>query len=61
MVNEVPFPFQTRAQYERAVQQPVGREWNTIRTFNAMTRPAVATKAGTIIEPMKLTKVGYVG
>lgn len=35
---------------------PVGREWNTENAFHAHIRPAVDTRIGAIIEPMRATK-----
>lgn len=33
VVEGVPFPFTSREQYERAMRQPLGREWNSSVSF----------------------------
>ena len=38
------------------MRQPVGPEWNTTQSVREMTRKDVLFKAGTIIEPIKLSK-----
>jgi U3 small nucleolar RNA-associated protein 14 len=40
-VSEVPYPFTSREQYERAMRRPVGKEWNTALAVRDQTRPAV--------------------
>lgn len=52
MLNQVPHPFQTREQYERSLSMPIGPEWNAQSAHAGLTKPAVVTKAGSIIEPM---------
>lgn len=51
-----PFPYQTAAQYEAAIRNPLGREWNTIGSHQKFIQPKVTTKLGTIIEPIKYVK-----
>jgi Utp14 protein len=56
-VNEqVPYPFTSKEQYERAMRQPVGKEWNTTQSVRELTRKDVLFKAGTIIDPIHLSK-----
>ncbi|RHY85575.1 hypothetical protein DYB37_002697 [Aphanomyces astaci] len=55
MVNTVPYPFTSREQYELAMRNPLGSDWNTARASNAMTVPEVMTRAGKIIQPLRLT------
>lgn len=52
-VASVPFPYQTREQYERSLQQPLGREWNAQTTFQQVTKPRVITKKGMVIDPIE--------
>ncbi|PSC76740.1 U3 small nucleolar RNA-associated 14-like protein A isoform A [Micractinium conductrix] len=52
----VPFPFDSRETYERAMRQPLGREYNTDSSFRNLTRPAVIKDAGVIIEPIRFSK-----
>jgi len=53
-VSQLPFPFTSKAQYEKSLRQPLGRDWNTLKSFQEMTKPEVITKTGTIIEPMSV-------
>ncbi|EGD80880.1 hypothetical protein PTSG_01466 [Salpingoeca rosetta] len=55
-IAAIPHPFVNPAHFEQVMQAPVGREWNTVRVFQKSVRPAVETKAGMYIEPMKMTK-----
>ncbi|CAK4639696.1 hypothetical protein LEN26_017375 [Aphanomyces euteiches] len=55
MVDSVPYPFTSREQYELAMRNPLGSDWNTTRSTNALTVPEVMTRAGKIIEPLRLT------
>ena len=50
-VKKVPFPYQSKAQYERSLDMPAGKDWNTVETFQKATKPRVLSKAGTIIAP----------
>ena len=49
----LPFPFETKAQYERALRLPIGKEWSTKTTFQEATMPRVMVKRGTVVEPMR--------
>lgn len=55
-IQGVPYPFTSREQYERAMRQPLGREWNANQSFHNLTRPEVKTRLGTIIDPIKKQK-----
>ena len=56
VVEGVPFPFTSREQYERAMRQPLGREWNSSTSFANLTKPEIKTRRGTIIDPIRLPK-----
>eukprot|EP01083_Nonionella_stella_P229514 812288_1 len=51
-----PWPYTNSAQYERSLQQPVGKEWNTAATFRDQIKSEVVTRQGTIIEPIKFSE-----
>jgi U3 small nucleolar RNA-associated protein 14 len=51
--TNVPFPFETREQYERSLRMPIGREWTSKDTFQKLTKPHVIVKQGTVIDPIK--------
>ena len=55
-IEGVPFPFTSREQYERAMRQPLGREWNASNAFQELNKPEVKTRLGTIIDPIKMPK-----
>lgn len=51
-VSNLPFPFTSVKDYEAALRAPVGREFVPEIAHNLLTKPAVKTQLGTIIEPM---------
>lgn len=54
----VPFPYKTKEQYEAGMRMPLGKEWNTATTHKRNIVPAVTTKTGTIIHPLKVSSTG---
>ncbi|PIA18297.1 Utp14-domain-containing protein [Coemansia reversa NRRL 1564] len=52
--NNVPFPFSTSEQYEATMRMPLGKEWNTTKSYSKMIKPRVMTKAGRIIDPFSI-------
>ncbi|KAJ8604780.1 hypothetical protein CTAYLR_001036 [Chrysophaeum taylorii] len=50
-VAQVPYPFTSRAQYEKYMGAPVGEEWNTKEAVAALTKPAVSVLPGPIGVP----------
>ena len=55
-IEGVPFPFTSREQYERAMRQPLGKEWNSKKSFAMMNQPEIKTRRGVIIDPIKMPK-----
>lgn len=51
-VSNLPFPFTSVKDYEAAMRAPVGREFVPEIAHSLLTKPAVATQLGTIINPM---------
>ncbi|KAI0386414.1 small-subunit processome [Hypomontagnella monticulosa] len=51
MASQLPHPYESRLQYERALRLPVGPEWMTKETFQEATKPRVIIKQG-IIAPI---------
>ena len=45
MVKDLPYPYTSKAQYERSLQTPIGTEWNTRLGFQRGTLPRVVKKA----------------
>lgn len=55
-IAAVPHPFTSREEYERSLQMPVGGEWNASHIVAQNTKPEVRTRAGRVLEPIKLAK-----
>jgi U3 small nucleolar RNA-associated protein 14 len=52
MLAQIPYPFTSREDYERAMAGGIGREWNVSSSFKDMTRPEILTRSGKIIQPI---------
>ncbi len=52
MASQVPFPYESREQYERSLRVPKGKEWTTKQVFQENTRPRVIVKQG-VIRPLR--------
>ncbi|KAH7474029.1 U3 small nucleolar RNA-associated protein 14 [Phytophthora ramorum] len=55
-VKDVPYPFTSRAEYEAAMRNPLGSDWNTAQVTNVLTAPKIMKRAGTAIAPLALSK-----
>ncbi|CAI5756168.1 unnamed protein product [Candida verbasci] len=51
--SDVPYPFETREQYERSLRMPIGQEWTSRETHQKLTMPRIITKQGMVIDPLK--------
>ena len=51
-LQNIPYPFQSREQYERAMSGAIGSEWNVTGAVKDFTRKDVVTRAGKIIRPI---------
>lgn len=51
----VPYPFDSNQTYERAMRQPLGRDFNTESSFRKLTRPSVIKDSGVIIQPIRFS------
>lgn len=49
----IPYPFETREQYERSLRMPIGQEWSTRDTHQKLIKPRVIIKPGLVIDPIK--------
>jgi U3 small nucleolar RNA-associated protein 14 len=54
MLAEIPHPYKSREEYERATSGGMGREWNVTGAFKAATRPEVQSRSGQIIQPLSM-------
>lgn len=52
MVAQIPYPYTSREEYERAMAGGLGREWNVTNSFKDMTRPEIMTRPGKVIQPL---------
>jgi U3 small nucleolar RNA-associated protein 14 len=51
-LENIPHPFSSREQYERAMGGAIGKEWNVTSSVKNMTRAEVITRAGKMIKPI---------
>ncbi|KAH9996496.1 Utp14 protein-domain-containing protein [Russula vinacea] len=53
LTKDLPYPYTSKAQFERSLETPIGREWNTRIASQRATMPKVTKKMGTIIRPLE--------
>ncbi|KAF8273841.1 Utp14 protein-domain-containing protein [Lactarius quietus] len=53
LVQNLPYPYTSKAQFERSLENPLGKEWNTRIATQRATLPKVTKKMGTIIKPLE--------
>lgn len=51
-VSDLPFPFTSVKNFEASIRAPIGKDFIPATAHQLLTRPAICTKMGTIIEPM---------
>ncbi|ODV90190.1 hypothetical protein CANCADRAFT_31227 [Tortispora caseinolytica NRRL Y-17796] len=51
--SEVPFPFETREQYERSLRIPMIKEASAITVHQKSIKPRIIVKPGRVIDPLK--------
>jgi len=59
LTKKLPFPYETQEQYERAMRNPLGKDWNASQVYNKMIQPRIIKKYGELIEPIKFSKKQY--
>eukprot|EP00850_Spirogloea_muscicola_P020872 SM000229S07508 [mRNA] locus=s229:181901:185230:+ [translate_table: standard] len=59
--SSLPYPFTSKEAFESSLRTPIGRKFNTDVAFREMTRPAILTTPGAIIEPIKYIKPAAAG
>ncbi|EEC43255.1 predicted protein [Phaeodactylum tricornutum CCAP 1055/1] len=52
MISQIPYPYTSREEYERAMVGGLGREWNVTSSMKDMTRPEIMTRSGKVIQPI---------
>lgn len=55
-MSKLPHNMKSAEQFDYLQQEVVGPEWNTQTQFTSNIQPKVMTKAGQVIEPVKLPK-----
>ncbi|GAC77225.1 uncharacterized conserved protein [Moesziomyces antarcticus T-34] len=50
--KDLPYPYTSVAQYKAAMNQPLGKEWNTLTEKQRLTLPRVTAKPGKLITPV---------
>ncbi|KAF9055750.1 Utp14 protein-domain-containing protein [Panaeolus papilionaceus] len=53
MIKDLPYPYTSKEQFERAMERPLGADWNTRVAFQRATLPRVMKKPGVIIDPLE--------
>ncbi|KAG6898857.1 hypothetical protein C0993_003500 [Termitomyces sp. T159_Od127] len=53
LVKDLPYPYTSKAQFEKTMERPLGTEWNTRVAFQKATMPHVVKKPGMIINPIE--------
>ncbi|AET41440.1 Utp14p Ecym_8152 [Eremothecium cymbalariae DBVPG len=51
--SAVPFPFESREQYERSLRMPLGQEWTPRTLHQKMIKPRILTKPSQVIHPLE--------
>lgn len=51
LVKDLPYPYTSKAQFERSMDTPIGTEWNTRVGFQRGTLPKVVKKVGFYLYP----------
>ncbi|AGO12898.1 AaceriADL353Cp [[Ashbya] aceris (nom. inval.)] len=51
--SAVPFPFESREQYERSLRMPLGEQWVSRATHQKAVKPRILTKPSVVIDPLK--------
>ena len=52
MIDKLPHPYQNKEQFEYMTSGSIGREWRGVMQHDRLTKPAVMTRAGEVIEPI---------
>lgn len=51
--SAVPFPFESKEQYERSLRMPIGQEWTSRSSHQKMIKPRILTRSSEVIDPLK--------
>ncbi|KAF3905392.1 hypothetical protein ABW21_db0205991 [Orbilia brochopaga] len=56
VASGVPFPFESREQYERSLRFPVGQEWSTKQIHQSLSAPRTIVEVGRTIAPLSIPR-----
>jgi len=59
LVKDLPFPFTSKAQFERSMERPLGAEWNTRVGFQKGTLPRVMKKVRWLVHRARCKTDSY--
>lgn len=48
-VKDIPYPYQSRSEYEAAMARPLGPEWQTLSAHAETVKPAIAARLGSAV------------
>ncbi|CAD8190709.1 unnamed protein product [Paramecium octaurelia] len=54
LVPKLPSEFANSSQFDQLHTLPLGPEWNSLTSHSALTQPQIITKAGVVINPVKI-------
>ena len=57
LVADVPFEFKNKEQFNFQVAQPLGVEWNGLKTFKDNIKPRMLKEVGQTIAPIQKNKL----
>lgn len=55
-MSKLPHNMKSAEQFDYVQSEAIGSEWNTLTQFRTNVQPKVVTKAGQVIEPIKMPK-----
>ncbi|CAG9312454.1 unnamed protein product [Blepharisma stoltei] len=57
LVKQLPFPFKTSRQFDAVHKIPLGKDWNSKKTYQQLTAPEILTRPGEIISPISASQI----
>ncbi len=55
-VNEIPYPYKIREEYEAATSMPLGPEWQSLTAHSEAVQPKICARLGAVVPPLRLAK-----
>ena len=57
LTKDLPYPYTSKAQFERSLETPIGREWNTRIVSQRTTMPRVTKKVRFAINAHQMIRI----